>query len=124
VARELIAPKVPVELGRVWLCGWSAWLWLAPLNRALVVLLLLVPVEPPRPWLCDKIRCWCPGVVCECVSLPPVALGVPVVLAPRGYRPSSAVTRVHPLGMLAAVLGHARIRSAGMVSGSSTKVDT
>lgn len=46
----------PVELGREWECGWSAWDSDAPLNRALIVLALLVPVDPPTLWECDPIE--------------------------------------------------------------------
>jgi hypothetical protein len=58
-ALELEFPPAcePVALGRVWLCGWSAWLWVAPLNRAEVVEEFEVPVEPPTEWLCAPMAC-------------------------------------------------------------------
>lgn len=121
---ELVAARLPVALGRACECGWLAWLIPALLYRALIVLELLVPVFPPTEWVCAPIECTWPGVVCEWLAFPPVALGTPVVLVPRGYRSSSAVTRVQPEGIEATDPGHAKMRSAGMVLGSSTKVDT
>src|SRR6187551_581296 len=44
----LVAPAEPVPLGSPWVCGWSAWGWLAPLNRADAVAVRrdAVPVAP------------------------------------------------------------------------------
>src|SRR5262245_1916954 len=81
VLNEAAVPDVP---GRVCECGWSACGWLAPLNRAAVGELLLVPVEPAIVWLGEVTPWVWPGVVCEWVVAPPVVVGAPVPLVPRG----------------------------------------
>ena len=76
----------------------------------------LGPLDVQLEWRCASV-CVCPDSECVCVSDPPLV--VMLLDAGLGTTLSSVVYRVHPLGMDAAVLGHAMMRPFGIANYAS-----